>query len=212
MINFSEIKNILWDFDGVLMNSMPVRDQGFETVLKGFPRNQVDRLMRYHHENGGLSRYVKFRYFFEVIRGEAVTAEKINVLAGEFSTIMREALVQPQLLIEDSISFVKKHSTHFQMHIVSGSDGEELNFICRQLQLVQYFKSIQGSPTDKKQLIANVMYRNNYQHHDTLMIGDSGNDFDAAKANSIKFAGYNNKDLRNVGDGYIESFKNITAN
>ena len=62
------MKIIFWDFDGVILNSNKVRDSGFEIVLKDFPKNQVELLLNYHRQNGGLSRYVKFRYFFEVIR------------------------------------------------------------------------------------------------------------------------------------------------
>ena len=49
------------------MDSNAVRDRGFKEVLNGYPENEVDALMTFHQDNGGLSRYVKFRYFFEVI-------------------------------------------------------------------------------------------------------------------------------------------------
>lgn len=45
---FKNKKNILWDFDGVLMDSMPVRNKGFELVLKEFPNKQVQDLMQFH--------------------------------------------------------------------------------------------------------------------------------------------------------------------
>ena len=63
------IRVIFWDFDGVILNSNKVRDKGFETVLSGFPKEEVDKLLKFHRQNGGLSRYVKFRYFFEEIKG-----------------------------------------------------------------------------------------------------------------------------------------------
>ena len=69
-------KVILWDFDGVLMNSNSVRDLGFEKVLAGYPVEEVKSLMKYHQANGGLSRYVKFRYFFEEIRKENVSDQQ----------------------------------------------------------------------------------------------------------------------------------------
>jgi beta-phosphoglucomutase-like phosphatase (HAD superfamily) len=39
------IKIIFWDFDGVILNSNEVRDNGFETVLKDFPTEQVEQLL-----------------------------------------------------------------------------------------------------------------------------------------------------------------------
>jgi beta-phosphoglucomutase-like phosphatase (HAD superfamily) len=60
-------KNVIWDFDGVIIDSMPIRGQGFEEIFKDFAAVHVEELMRYHRANGGLSRFVKIRYFFEVI-------------------------------------------------------------------------------------------------------------------------------------------------
>ncbi len=84
----NSIETIFWDFDGVILNSNPVRDIGFKEVLKQYPVNEVNMLLDYHQENGGLSRYVKFRYFFEKIRRENIDEEQILVLANNFSGII----------------------------------------------------------------------------------------------------------------------------
>ncbi len=207
MINFSKYKVILWDFDGVLMDSMPVRDKGFELVLKQYPSDQVAQLMIYHRKNGGLSRYVKFRHFFEVIRKETITEELVNNLAAEFSVVMRKELTNHALLIEDSMSFVMRHDLKHSMHIVSGSDGQELNYLCKELNIAHYFQSIQGSPTPKKELVKNILINNNPK--DCVLIGDSVNDYDAAVANDIAFYGYNNIALKSISHNYITSFNKL---
>jgi HAD superfamily hydrolase (TIGR01549 family) len=207
MTSFSKFKVILWDFDGVLMDSMPVRDKGFELVLRNFPGDQLDQLMKYHRANGGLSRYVKFRYFFEQIRKETISDNSIMALATEFSVVMRRELTDASLLINDSLDFVKRNCKTWPMHIVSGSDGEELNYLCKTLEIDQYFKSIHGSPTPKKQLIAKVL--ESYNQTDCILIGDSINDYDAATANGISFCGYNNENLRGLTQYYVNSFSNV---
>ena len=57
-------KVILWDFDGVILDSDKIRVEGFKQSLKDYPSNQVQALLDYHHRNGGLSRYNKFKFFF----------------------------------------------------------------------------------------------------------------------------------------------------
>ena len=59
------IKNILWDFDGVILDSMEVRDWGFKEIFSSFDKSKVDLLLDYHRKNGGLSRYVKIRFFLK---------------------------------------------------------------------------------------------------------------------------------------------------
>lgn len=206
MIKLKNRKNILWDFDGVIMDSMPVRNKGFELVLSDYPKEEVQELMKFHLNNGGLSRYVKFRYFFEEIRKKNVSEDEISVWASRFSKVMRKNLTDNKLLIKDTCNFVMENYTNFEMHIVSGSDQEELRFLCKELNLDSFFISINGSPTPKINLVENLLKQFNYRTKDTILIGDSINDYEAAKSNNIDFFGYNNLGLKSVGKGYIERF------
>lgn len=207
MINFSNYNCILWDFDGVLMDSMPVREHGFKEVLSSYADEDVAALIAYHRKNGGLSRYVKFRYFFETIRKETITDQEIRSLAHRFSVIMLELLMKPDLLIRDPWNFIEQNHKHIDMHIVSGSDGEELGVICKTLNVDSYFKTIVGSPTPKKKLVEEILIKNRYDK--VVLIGDSINDMEAAFANGIEFLGYNNPALKNHAVRYIDTFDGL---
>ena len=203
MKNITEYKVILWDFDGVIMDSMPIRGTGFQEVLKQYPGEQVEKLLAFHQQNGGLSRYVKFRHFFEKIRGEVITDQQVLSLAEEFSKIMISLLLDEKLLIKDSIDFIKKNYLNYDMHIVSGSDGNELRQICEGLKIDNYFKTINGSPIHKTELVRQVIETNNYNKEEVVLIGDSINDSEAAQVNDITFVGYNNLDLLKINSNYI---------
>lgn len=198
---------ILWDFDGVILDSMAIRDLGFEKTLSNFPKTEVAQLMEFHRKNGGLSRYVKFRYFFEEIRNEEISEEEVLEYAQKFSAIMMDLLIDEKLLIEDSVSFIKEAYTQFKFHIVSGSDGVELNNICKELELSSYFLSIEGSPIPKNKLVKDILELYKYKKGNVCLIGDSINDLEAAEANGIYFFGYNNESLKKLNSNYIESFK-----
>jgi phosphoglycolate phosphatase-like HAD superfamily hydrolase len=199
-------KVILWDFDGVILDSNAVRDLGFKKVLSAYPDDQVNELMRFHHANGGLSRYVKFKYFFEQVLGQNISEEELLKLANSFSVIMKSLLINPNLLILDSVNFIKKNFEKYKMHIVSGSDQTELRFLCAELELTPFFHSIHGSPTAKKTLVKNMLHEFNYDVKDCILIGDSINDYEAAIYNGIDFAGYNNLNLFSLGM-YIKTFQ-----
>jgi len=201
-------KVIFWDFDGVLLNSNEVRDAGFIEVLQSFPKEQVAQLLDFHRANGGLSRYVKFRYFFEEIRNEKISDDALQDWANQFSIIMKKLLVNKELLIHDSLNFVKSNYQAIPMHIVSGSDQTELRFLCQSLGISQFFKSIHGSPKAKNTLVAELLLAQNYKPADVVLIGDSGNDYEAATVNSIAFRGYNNPSLERFGV-YIKDFSHF---
>ncbi len=206
MKEFINKKVILWDFDGVILDSMEVREMGFTKVLENYPEEQVKLLLEYHKENGGLSRYVKFRYFLEEILNEHVDEKEVAAMANQFSQIMRTFLGSRDQLIHEVINFIRSQYTEFDMHIVSGSDGEELRFLCDKLEISGYFKTIQGSPEPKISLVKNILKQFKYEKSTVCLIGDSINDFDAANQNEIDFYGYNNLELKSKGFNYINSF------
>jgi phosphoglycolate phosphatase-like HAD superfamily hydrolase len=189
------IKVIFWDFDGVILNSNEVRDKGFETVLRDFPKDEVDQLLSFHRKNGGLSRYVKFRYFFEEIKGEEISEEEINDWAAKFSVIMLNSLKNKSLLIWETNNFIQKNYRNYQTHIVSGSDQTELRELCKSLEIDHFFKSIHGSPTPKNDLVKMLIDKHNYNPTNGILIGDSINDFEAAKVNNLHFQAFGNQEL-----------------
>ena len=207
MKEFTGKTSILWDFDGVILDSMEIREEGFRTVLASFPDSQIETLLSFHRKNGGLSRYVKFEYFLEQIIGGKKNEEKVQQWAEEFSKIMRKSLTSKDRLVKDVIGFIKKNKELYHMHIVSGSDGNELRFLCDQLEISENFESINGSPTPKIELVRILMEEKGYKPEETCLIGDSINDFEASSSNNIQFFGYNNLDLKAKGFRYINSFK-----
>ena len=202
----SDFEVILWDFDGVIIDSNTVREFGFREVLMEFDSELVEQLIDFHNANGGWSRYVKFRYFYEKILKRPISESQVQELANSFSSIMVDRLPNPELLIEETVSYIKEmNSQGKQMHIVSGSDDNELKSLCEELELSKYFSSINGSPTPKSALVKAIIDNGNISASQYCLIGDALNDYYAENINEIQFFWYNNKELVNYGI-YIEKF------
>jgi len=196
-------KLILWDFDGVIVDSNEIREYGFNLVLKEYSTKEKKELISFHRLNGGLSRYVKFRYFFEEILKKPISEKEVIVLSNRFSRIMRERLADASLIIPETMNYIEElFDLKKEMHIVSGSDNNELIEICSKIKVDKYFKTISGSPTPKNELVSRIITKNNLKLSDVCLIGDAINDFDAAKINGITFFGYNNTKLKNL-DKYL---------
>ena len=199
------IKNILFDFDGVILDSMKIKGDGFIELFKDYPHNSVKILEAYHYDNGGISRFAKIHYFFNEILRTNISEKEIEKLAKRFAQIIAKKLFDKVNLIDETMMFIQHHYQHYCCHIVSGAEDNELQNLCSHLGIAHYFISIEGSPTIKSLLVSNLLGRHNYLPHETLLIGDSLNDYDAASANSISFCGYNNPILRPYGN-YLETF------
>ncbi len=205
------IKNILWDFDGVILDSMPVRDYGFRKIFESYTEELVEEFIKYHRINGGLSRFHKIEYFYNTLLNKEISTEQIQEYANKFTIIMKKQLINKKYLIQDSVDFIKSNHKNYNFHIVSGSEHQELNYLCEKLDLSDYFLSINGSPTPKNDLVKNLLEQEQYNKEETILIGDSINDYEAAIKNGISFYGFNNEELREKSVIYLESYERFKS-
>ena len=199
------IKNIIFDFDGVILDSVPVKTEAFKTLFKEYRKDVVDQIIEYHIENGGKSRYAKIEYFFINILDIPVTKEKINSMALVYSELTKIELSKKKYLINETINFIKKNHLKYNLHIASGADDNDLKYICKHLGISSLFLSIDGSPKIKSKIVKSILINNNYISNETILIGDSKNDYEAAYENNIQFYAYNNTKLKLINNiVYIE--------
>lgn len=205
MSNF-QIKTIFWDFDGVILNSMKIKGDGFFELFQDYDKKLVNQLEEYHYSNGGVSRFEKIKYFYNEILKKDIFEEENLRLADMFANIIKKKIFDKKNLIQDSLLFIEKNYNKYNFHIVSGAEDKELNNLCEYFEIDKYFHSIDGSPTKKEILVKNVFEKYNYNQNETILIGDAITDYNAAVKNGIKFYGYNNLELKKYGN-YIENFE-----
>jgi len=201
------IKNIFWDFDGVILDSMKIKGDGFIELFSAHNIDSLDKMEQYHYEHGGVSRFDKIRYFYTDILAKQISEDEVLAFADKFAQIIEKKLFNSDNLIMDSVNFIKDNYKKYSFHIVSGAEHGELNQICETFDLSKYFLTIEGSPTKKDILVKNILEQYGYAKSDTILIGDAITDYNASQKNGIRFYGYNNLELRKFN--YIESFENF---
>jgi len=142
----NSIDVILFDFDGVIVDSIPIRTDAFASIVSAFSRDKVDEFISFHKENGGMSRYLKIRYFYENILKKPVGEKVVNEKANLFSDLVRDKLSKPSYIIKETHRLLKKLRKSYKLHIISASENNELNEICSSLNLTEFFLSIHGTP------------------------------------------------------------------
>ena len=65
MIDLKKYQVCIFDCDGVILDSNKIKTNAFKQALKDEPRDKIEQLVKYHKENGGVSRYKKFEYFYK---------------------------------------------------------------------------------------------------------------------------------------------------
>jgi phosphoglycolate phosphatase-like HAD superfamily hydrolase len=193
------IETILWDFDGVIAESVDVKGEAFREMYLKYGVDIADKVLEHHMANGGVSRYEKFKEWHKTFLNKELTQEEINTLAAEFSALVVDKVVAAPL-IPGIIDFLKSNHNQMSFYIISATPDNEIKEIVQKMNLSPYFKGVMGSPTSKPQWVEELRQDIEMNSETTLFIGDSTSDYKAATVSNLKFV------LREV-EYNIETFK-----
>lgn len=183
-----EIKAIIFDFDGVLVESVDVKTQSFAEMYKPYGEDIVRLVTAYHLENGGISRYEKFRYYEEHLLGKSVCADNEKILAETFSKLVKDAVISAPF-VPGAFEFLSSYRNDFVFFIASGTPEEELKEIVTLRGLDQFFIAVYGAPAKKEEIINEICMRHELEKCSVLMVGDSLSDYKGALAAGVHFVG-----------------------
>lgn len=185
-------RTIIFDCDGVVLNSNTLKTEAFRKVSYPFGEPASSVLVNYHMQNGGISRYDKFKFFLdEIVPVHAPDivlrdrAEVLNTLLAKFASYVTEGLYQCE--VASGLDDLRCSTTGTIWLIVSGGDQAELRDVFQQRELAHYFDGgIYGSPQDKHSIVADLI-KNGQVQKPVLFLGDSRLDYDVAKAFGLDF-------------------------
>src|SRR5688572_16139418 len=85
---------IVFDFDGVLVESVDVKTKAFAALYDGYGSEVVSKVMQWHLAHGGVSRYEKFRHFHRAFLSKELSAEEEKSLGERFSALVEKAVIE----------------------------------------------------------------------------------------------------------------------
>jgi len=198
-------KVILFDFDGVLIESVNIKDLAFKTLFKQYPQH-LDKIMDYHLSNNATIRFEKFRYITEKILGERYDEETEKSLSKKFSNLVFKNLVDCPY-VPGAKEILDCYWGKIPLYLASISPADELDEILEAKKLKRYFKRIYAVPWIKTDAIRDIIHSENASPEDIVFIGDSYEDFEAAQSTGIFFIG--RKSGRSFHGARIKIFKDM---
>lgn len=180
---------IIFDFDGVIVESGDIKTQAFAELYRSYGEHIVTEVVRYHRQNGGMSRYQKFRYFQQyLLHKPPLTIAEEHVLDQRFSELVIEAVIASQAVAGAEI-LLQKAAARIPLFVASGTPENELRTIVNRRGLSPYFTEVRGSPLSKQALIAEILASYALTPERVLMIGDAMADYHGATLNGTAFLG-----------------------
>ena len=186
MINIDKYDIFIFDCDGVILDSNKLKSNAFAEALPNEPPDLVAEFVEYHKENGGISRYEKFRYYFEVMKKQVAAEAEIEKALNNFAAIVSQGLISCNY-IPGALEYIENlFKLNNRMFVVSGSDENELIQVFIKRGIDHYFENIYGSPANKAENTSKVV-SNMKKPIIGLFFGDSKSDYDAARFFGMDF-------------------------
>ncbi|MGB6824484.1 HAD family hydrolase [Psychrobacter sp.] len=182
--NINNYKTIIFDCDGVVLNSNKVKTRAFYNTASAFGQAAAERLVKYHVERGGISRYKKFQWFIDNLNEEdlAQSKDQLNLdnLLSSYAEEVHKGLRSCQ--IAEGLTELREKTKDSIWLIVSGGDQAELRELFAERDITQFFDGgIFGSPDSKEVIMSREREQGNVKSP-AVFIGDSQYDYTAVKS------------------------------
>lgn len=204
------IKVVVFDFDGVILESSQIKTNAFREIFKNEPESKVNALIDYHLENMGISRQKKFEYFYNVIEKKTITPQKLEELSLTFSKIVWDLIIKAPF-VKGMPYFLQEFCKEYPLYIATGTPHDEIIKITDIKQITNYFTGIFGTPQTKEEIIEAIIKNNSCKPSEVVFFGDAESDrltAENTKTNFIARLGHGSEMMKKT-KYYINNFENI---
>lgn len=183
----NEVRGIVLDFDGVILESNQIKGQAFRRLFAQYPEHG-DKIVKLHMEHGGMSRFEKFRIIHRDIIKKPIDHMEEMRLSSEFNK-----LTEKQLMIcpfsPGALGFLELYARKLDLFIASGTPEQELRELIHRRELSKFFNGVFGSPKQKNEILGNILSQNDWDPRQIVFVGDAIDDYIGAKKVSVPFIG-----------------------
>jgi phosphoglycolate phosphatase-like HAD superfamily hydrolase len=189
---------IVFDFDGVLADSVEVKTAAFAELYKNYGASIVQLVVDHHRLHGGMSRFNKIKYYHRFFLGEELDDLEIDELAKQFSVLVVDKVIESKE-VHGAMAMLEYCSRNSkQCFVNSATPLEEIQRIVDKRGLSAYFSGVYGSPQSKVDNFMQIIRQTGYETSDILYFGDAINDYEAAIRVGAGFIGLVPKDSESI--------------
>ncbi|TLF46479.1 HAD family hydrolase [Maribacter aurantiacus] len=195
------LKNIFFDFDGVLAESVGAKTEAFKEMYLPHGEDIANMVVDYHIHHGGISRFEKFKYWEKTFFGKELSEEDVHKMAQKFSSLVLEKVVMSKP-VQDSIWFLEKYYQKLSFWVITGTPSNEIEIIASRRNMLHFFEGLHGSPENKRHWTEYLIKKHGLNREETLFLGDATTDLDAAQYSKLHFALRDNEENEGMFKDY----------
>ena len=180
-----KFKIVFWDFDGVIKDSVQVKSAGYGKLFSPFGKNVVDRVNQHHGLHGGISRFEKIPLYLSWA-GQPSDPVLVQEYCERFSNIVQQAVIDSPW-VPGVYEYLKFNHERQCFILITGTPQKEIEKILQTLKIKHFFQEVHGAPKAKADVVKNALKRLYFAPEETLVVGDSRTDLEAAEKNNVAF-------------------------
>ena len=185
-MDLNKYKAFFFDFDGVLADSVEVKTKAFARLFQCYGSEIQKKVVEHHLDNGGMSRYDKFRFYFKKFLQQPLPDEEFQNLCDQFARlVVDEVVASPE--IPGSQLYLEKCYVTSPCFVVSATPEDEIREIVRKRGLEKYFINVLGAPTSKQKNLERLLAANKLAPERCVFFGDAESDYRAAMSCGVNF-------------------------
>ncbi len=185
-MQIDKYKIFMFDCDGVLLDSNDVKVEAFYRAIKHHGEDAAKELAVYHKNNGGISRFKKFHYFFREILGRKDDYSKDYDEAMEkFGEVSYAGMLNaPET--NGVRDFIEKLPADSKKYVISGTKEDELLEVFAKRGFDNLFNGVYGSPATKEDIFSKII-KSDMDKSRIVYFGDAKKDYLVAMEFGIDF-------------------------
>jgi phosphoglycolate phosphatase-like HAD superfamily hydrolase len=184
-----KLEAVFFDFDGVICDSVNIKTQAFAEIYKEYGNEVKEKVIEYHIEHGGESRYEKFKFWHKEYLKVDLSEKQLNELSEQFSNLVYNKILNADY-IDGAIKTLKELQLNsISAYVISATPENEIREIISKKDLGSYFKGVYGSPKTKDLIVKELLKMESFNSSKCLFIGDAISDLKAAEDNHVGFLG-----------------------
>ena len=179
---------IFFDCDGVLLDSVHVKERQFHAMMTERIPEFADAAMDYYWRNGGTSRLEKFRWIWKNLVHSPLPETEVEALGQEFASRVFSGVVGCPML-PGAKKFLELYAADLPCFVISGTPVDELKRVVDARGLQEYFREVCGSPRTKTEIGRDLFERHGFDPRKVWVVGDATTDLEAARNLGLHFVG-----------------------
>lgn len=206
------IKVIVFDFDGVIIDSEVIKQDGYRLMFSDFGEDVPENILAYSREiqNNGISG--RRNIIQSIMRFLKKNDEDTDIYVRRYSDAVRSRLIKISISAEVR-DVLQMLCEKYPLYINSLTPDNELILIVENIGVCSTFTQVLGSSNTKIENLKNICQREEVSPDEILFIGDSIGDENAAYefgCNFLMFDIFAKKDaVTHRGSPVIQSLASI---